>query len=210
MAGRPAILCAVTIAVVTVLSPLPTAHAESRPRPEPLVSTGEVTIETFRADGTTLVSKATLGSETAGAPLEQDAIGIAPKSGTSNVASTASGCRRVTVVNRGSTWLGATAYEFKTWTYWCWTRSTQLTRKISVGWSITDVDSQYYWRGLVNTELDRYDYGTNDGHPYSAFKHYRQGRFENCVLKYGCLGVVYPANTLRSYYNGTWSWRTEG
>jgi len=198
------------VLVVVVLVSQSQAGAAERPQPAPLITSGHVTVDTFASHGGELVSRQTFGPETAGSTLESDSIGMAPRSGTSTVSSTASGCRRVTVVNRGSTWLGATAYEFNTWTYWCWTRATQVTSNISVGWSISDVDSQYYWQGVVNTELDRYDYSTNDGHPYSAFKHYRQGRFDNCVLKYGCLGTVYPANTIRSYYNGTWAWSTEG
>lgn len=204
------ILGAALFVVVPCLSPISSAHAVEPSPPVPLVSTGAVAVETYKADGTSLVSRQTYGPETAGELLEQDRIGIVPTSGTSNLATTASGCRRVTVVNKASTWLGAAAYKFNTWTYWCWTRSTQVVSKISVGWSISEVDSQYVWQGIVNTELDRYDYSTNDGHPYSAFKHYRQGRFENCALKFGCIGTVYPANTLRSYYDGTWAWRTEG
>lgn len=78
------------------------------------------------------------------------------------------------------------------------------------GWYIDRVDSTQYWRGQVNSEYSFYDYGVNNGHPRSAYKHYRQGRFENCVVKYGCIGNTYPANTLRSYYNGTWAWKTSG
>ncbi len=174
------------------------------------MSTGEALIETYSADGSKLISKARFGPETEGEALEQDSIGVAPKSGTSNVASTASGCRRVTVVNRASTTFGQTAYKFNTWTYWCWNRATQLVNKVPVGWSISEVGGTFDWRGLVRTELDRYDYSTNDGHPYSAFKHYRQGRFDNCIVKWGCIYATYSANTLRSYYNGTWAWSTSG
>jgi hypothetical protein len=123
-------------------------------------------------------------------------------------ASSASGCRKVTLRNRTSTLLGLTAYRFNTWTRWCWERAKHQVYDVSTGWFITDADTQEYWRGIVNDELGYYDFGANDGHPHSAYKHYRQGRFENCVLKYGCIATTYPTNTIRSYDNGTYAWKT--
>ena len=145
----------------------PAQASEAAPEPEPLVFTGSATVETFKPDNKTLVSRVTYGPETEGQLLPADStaavpggapMAITPMASGSGGSSTASGCRKVT----------------------------------------------------VNKELLFYDYSTNDGHPKSAYKHYRQGQFENCVLKYGCIGTTYPANTLRSYYNGTWAWATNG
>lgn len=97
-----------------------------------------------------------------------------------------------------------------TMTKWCWNRATQVVSSVSPSWTISSVGSQQYWRGEVNFIPEFYDYSTNDGHPKSAYKHYRQGRFENCILKYGCISSTYPTNTIRSYYNGTWAWTKNG
>jgi hypothetical protein len=161
------------------------------------------------------VSTQTFGPETEGQIMGAEAGsaaggGVVPMASGSGGSSSSSGCRKVTVNNETETVLGFTAYWFHTWTRWCWTRSTQVVYDVTTGWYISDVDSQEYWKGINNTELLFYDYSTNDGHPRSAFKHYRQGRFENCVLKYGCIGTTYPTNLLRSYYNGTWVWSTSG
>lgn len=145
-----------------------------------------------------------------------DEIGIDPKlpgilyEGGKGGKTSASGCRKVTVHNKKKTALGFTAYVFHTWTNWCWNRSKHVVTGPSTGWYISDVDAYQVWHGIVSTDFEFYDYGENNGKPRSAYKHYRMGRFENCVLKYGCISNSYPANTLRSYYNGTWAWKTAG
>lgn len=200
------------------------AQAEETPDPvwagEPLVTEGSATVETYTAGFEDLVSTATYGPETEDQVMPAEGIGVVSEVGGSKVvvqkasgtggSTTASGCRKVTITNTKRTTLGFTAFKYHTWTRWCWTRSSQVVSSVTTGWSISDVDSQFYWKGNVNSEFGFYDYSTNDGHPKSAYKHYRQGRFENCVFKYGCIGNWYPANTLRSYYNGTWAWSTSG
>ena len=198
----------------------PAAHADdpAAPTAEPLTLSSSVTVETFKADQKTLVSSQTYGAETQGllmgaddpSPATGNPHGISPMDSGSGGTSSSSGCRKVTVNNYAKTVLGFTAYVFHTWTDWCWTRSTQVVYNVTHGWYTSDIDSQEYWKGIVNSEFLFYDYSTNDGHPRSAYKNYMQGQFENCVLKYGCIGTTYPANTLRSYYNGTWAWSTGG
>jgi hypothetical protein len=201
-----------------------TQPSPDAPAAEQLVSVGSVTVDTYTTAGA-LLDTETYGPETEGLLMDEPTDPTtAPGSGKSGAKtggvvamasgnggdSTASGCRRVTVNNEYETLLGFTAYYFHTWTRWCWTRSTQNVYDVTSGWTISDVDATEYWRGIVNTELGLYDYSVNDGHPRSAYKNYRQGHFENCVIKYGCISNTYPANTLRSYYNGTWAWSTEG
>jgi hypothetical protein len=101
-------------------------------------------------------------------------------------------------------------YWYHTWTRWCWNRATQNVYDVSTGWYIDDVASFTFWRGENNNELGWYDYSTNNGYPRSAYKHYRQGAFDNCPVRFGCVETLYPANTLRSYYNGTYAWSTSG
>lgn len=122
--------------------------------------------------------------------------------------SSASGCVRVTVTQTRKGAFGEVLWKFHIWTDWCWTRSNQVVDVNGKNWYTSDFDSTFIWQGLVNTQVYYYDFSANDGHPKSAYYHYRMGQIENCVLHYGCIGTVYPANYLRSYYNGTWLWDT--
>jgi hypothetical protein len=206
-------ICAAAIVVVPGQVVLASSDsAEGPSEPEQITTTSAVTVETFSADNKTLLSTKSYGQATQGMLMGADAsskagAGVAKSSG-SGGSSSASGCRKVTVKNKSETVLGITVYHFNTWTRWCWTRSAGVVRDVTSGWFISDVDSQYYWKGITNKELGFYDYSTNDAHPVSAYKNYRQGQFENCVLRYVCIGAEYPANTLRSYSNGIWVWKT--
>lgn len=55
-----------------------------------------------------------------------------------------------------------------------------------------------------------YDAGANNGKPRSAFRHYRQGKFEHCLVKHGCLASYHPALSLRSYSDGSYSYAGAG
>lgn len=172
-----------------------------------------VTVETYLADNKTLVSSETFSAETEGALMTSGDAGAAGPLAASGDGggSTAGGCARVTVNNEGvSPNFGWHVYWYRTWTHWCWNRSTQNIYDVQTGWTIDDVAPFTFWMGENSNELIFYDYATNDGHPRSAYKHYRQGRFDNCPIKFGCVESLYPANTLRSYYNGTWAWSTSG
>ena len=120
--------------------------------------------------------------------------------------STASGCNKVTVRNRAETLLEYTAYRFNTWTYWCWNRQNRTISNVRTGWYLSDVDSQFIWREML---IDNTHYfAWYSGYSTSGYKHEKQGRIENCLLHYGCIGNTYPRNILYSYSNGTWSWYT--
>ena len=169
--------------------------------------------ETYTTGFRRMVDKRSYGAETQGLVMgggNVDSGDISTQASGSGGTSTASGCRTVTVKNEAETVLGFTAYYYNTWTSYCWTRSTQTVYNVSNGWSITDVDPQQNWIGEVDKELLFYDYGTNDGHPRSAYKHWRKGHFENVVPVYGTWNHTYPTNTIRAYYNGTWAWATSG
>lgn len=144
-----------------------------------------------------------------GGPVTKDGRAILSKGSGSGGTSTASGCHRVTVTNRETTTLGFTAFKLVSWTDSCWNRAPQTVSVYVNDAQMQNVDPQYQydsswllWDGLF------YDYGANDGHPYSAFRFRAQKKVTNCVLKYGCLGTYYPLNVVRSYYNGTWAWET--
>lgn len=162
--------------------------------------------ESFTLDGRPLSTQRTPLDGSAGTEPST----LAKRGGTGGT-STASGCRKVTISNRAKTVVGKTAYRYNTWTRWCWTRSSErIHRGVKTGWSISSVDGFQYWRGQVRKVTNFYDAGANNNRPRSGFRHYRQGRFENCVVKYGCIQTSYPANSLRSYSNGRYRYAFSG
>lgn len=208
-----------TAALSASLLSTPTAQAVTAPQPAPdkLVASATATVQYYLPDDTTLVGTSTYGDATQGqamkvpAAITAKARRIASRTGSGGT-STASGCARVTVRNVETTFLGFTAYSFNTWTHWCWTRSNQNIYDIDHGFNISDVNATYWWKG-INKDTDEwrfYDYAANNGYPRSALKNYMQGQFDNCVVDHGCILTFYPANLIRSYYNGTWVWGTDG
>lgn len=184
------------------------------PAPEELVFEAEALVESFTRDGR-LLGAQVHGSETQNLDLASPMPAKNGKPGDvsanasgSGGSSSASGCTKVTVHNEAETLLGFTAYYFDTWTRWCWTRSTARVYDVTHGWDIHSVDSQQYWKGIVNKETHLYDWKSGDSD--SGYYHMRQGQFENCVLKYGCIGTTYPKNIIRSHSDGTWTWATSG
>ena len=112
-----------------------------------------------------------------------------------------SGCRTLTVTNRTTTTLGFTAFKFITETGWCWNLKQLRTTLTGVEVRVADVDSQYRYRGLNNSFNQTIDNGK---------RVYRQGFFENCIIKYGCINAYYPSNDSRVYASGMWAWTTNG
>jgi hypothetical protein len=112
-----------------------------------------------------------------------------------------SGCRTLTVTNKTTTTLGFTAFKFITETGWCWNLRQLRTDLNSVEVRIADVDSQYRYRGLNNSFNQNIDNGK---------RVYRQGFFENCLVRYGCINAYYPSNDSRVYASGMWTWTTNG
>lgn len=124
--------------------------------------------------------------------------------------SSPSGCQRVTVTNTSYSMLGFVVYRFNIWTYWCWNRAQERVYNVDTGWYISNVDPNFYWKGLITKFTTLKYFAWKSGASRSGYIHARQGRFENCVLKYGCIGVEYPTNRLRSRSNGTFYWAVEG
>ena len=176
--------------LVPLVAPAP-ATAATSPPPDQLIFIGSVTEQTFDTDGALTATRI-----------------YAPMDSGSGGSSSTSGCRKVTVSNRAHTLLGFTAFRYNTWTRWCWNGYKHKVTQPTNGWRITDVDPEYIWRGQVNSDLHWYAF--RSGWPHSGWYHYRQGHFENCVLHVGCVGNIYPENTLRVHSNGTWTWSTTG
>lgn len=112
-----------------------------------------------------------------------------------------SGCRVLTVTNKTTTTLGFTAFKFITETSWCWNLAQLRTILNSVHVWAADIDPQYRYRGVSNSFNQTIQNGK---------RVYRQGFFENCIVKYGCINAYYPSNDSRVYASGMWSWTTNG
>lgn len=183
-----------------------------------------VVIETFSATGTLLTVEAfdEQGTKvpvpafdlparpipTAGKLTGPDGPGgITTQGSGTGGASSASGCRRVTVNNEKESTFGATLYYFHTWTNWCWNRTNKTVSSVTTGWSLSQVDWAQEWRGVINDT--RYFYAWQSGASKSGYFHEKIGHFVNCLGPV-CGAQTYPKNTLRSYSNGTWSWNTSG
>lgn len=215
LAGLAASLALTAALVPSAASAVPTGGQGSAGVATPASADGDtVTIDTYLLDNKTLVSSQTYGAETKGLPMTIPSANsgeVSPMASGDGGSSSASGCVRVTVNNEGvSPNFGWHIYWYRTWTRWCWNRSTQTVYDVTNGYSFDDVASFTFWKGETNNEFGFYDYSTNNGYPRSAYKHYRQGSFDNCPIKFGCVETLYPSNTLRSYYNGTWAWSTSG
>jgi hypothetical protein len=143
--------------------------------------------------------------QTLGGPAPSDG-GVTAQSSGSGGTSTASGCRKSTLTHTAKNAAGYTLYVYSIWTRWCWTRSNQVVYDVTTGRSATG-SAYVEWKGDTTDERLFYDYGTNDGHPRSAYKHYRIGHFYYTISPGR---HYYPDLLFRSYYNGTYAWAENG
>jgi hypothetical protein len=116
-----------------------------------------------------------------------------------------SGCRQVSV-NRYATSVlfGKIVYRFWQDKYWCW--SYPRVTSVSVSTHVSDMDPNWYYRGLTSSSSWFYTWCCGNG----SSGHYslRQGRMENCVLKFGCIGTEYPWVKIWARGDGSYSWST--
>lgn len=110
----------------------------------------------------------------------------------------AGACNGYDVYKQQNTLLGFTAFRFHQWRNWCWdTYTHQMWSAGDRGSYPSNVNSamvfNYWW---VNQ-----DYWTS--YPYQHVYN-TQGQFQNCVLKYGCIGTYYP--WIKSWADGWGSW----
>jgi hypothetical protein len=198
-------LALAVVALVTTMATIVPASAQARPTARadaPATYTTTIVVTDLDASGHVLATQTIQGHpEPLGTP--QTVRGSARPlldSGTGGPIS-ASGCRTLTVTNKTTTTLGFTAFKFITETSWCWNLRQLRTDLTSVVVRVADVDSQYRYRGLNNSFNQNIENGK---------RVYRQGFFENCVVKYGCINAYYPSNDSRVYASGLWSWSTNG
>jgi hypothetical protein len=204
----PALVAALLVALVTGLSGAAGA-AQARPVAQPLARadvpatyTTTIVVTDLAPDGAVL-STHTIKGDPQPLGTRQTITGSARPlldSGQGGLPSP-SGCRTLTVTNKTTTTLGFTAFKFITETGWCWNLAQLKTTLTGVEVRVADVDAQYRYRGVANSFNQNIQNGK---------RVYRQGFFENCVVKYGCIGAYYPSNDSRVYASGMWTWTTNG
>lgn len=201
---------AATPAHTAAADPLPPTSGDPLPPTEPTTSSSpdDVAVDqTLNASGQ-VVSTATY--DAAGrAAIERPDGSVVHSAGDgsgSGGTSSASGCRKVTVRNRGESVLGYLVYRYNTWTEWCWNRADRSITSVKTGEYLSDVASSMYYRGVVTKNEEFYAW--RSGYNKSGHWHARQSHWENCVAKYGCISSDYPRNSLRAHSDGTYSWAT--
>ncbi len=111
-----------------------------------------------------------------------------------------SGCMTDNVAKTQYTLLGFVAYKFWQSKQWCW-NGTKVYN-VNVSTFLSNVDPNFYYRGIV-AQWDRW---ASDKKSWSDTM--RQGQFDNCVAKYGCIGTTYPKVQMLNYKDGKYSYTT--
>jgi hypothetical protein len=113
-------------------------------------------------------------------------------------------CRRVDVARVHRTLVGAVAFKFWHWKRWCYRYPRILS--VSTGTYITNVDPNFQYKGLTSAWDQYYVWCCRRGD--SGHVSFRQGRFDNCIFRIGCIGTYYPWVRIRAHADGTYSWNT--
>jgi hypothetical protein len=96
--------------------------------------------------------------------------------------------------------LGFVAWRYRQVDHWCW-QYPNITC-LDIGSNFYDVDAN----GQVRYDGSGYGwYYTWSGGPFGGHYAHREGRIDNCVLKYGCIGSYYPYVDVWLNGNGAWS-----
>jgi hypothetical protein len=115
------------------------------------------------------------------------------------------GCRRVDVARVRRSLLGlAVVFKFWHWKRWCW--DYPRVWGVAMGTYVTNVDANMYYRGGVNAWAHHDTWCCFSG--TSGHLSFRQGRFDNCILKYGCIGTYYPWVRIHAHGDGSYHYRT--
>ena len=77
---------------------------------------------------------------------------------------------------------------------------------IATGVYLTDVNPTMVYRGVVSQYNDYYAWCCRAQH--SGHVSFREGRLENCLFRYGCIGNWYPWVRIRVHSDGTFTSRT--
>jgi hypothetical protein len=124
---------------------------------------------------------------------------------TSAVGTTAlEGCRTVDVARTQRSVLGFVVFRFHQVKKWCWTYPRITSRAV---WTyVSDVDPMMNYQGVVSSV--GYYYNWLAGIPGSGHYSFRQGKFENCLVWFSCIGTYYAWVKIWVRANGTYSYAT--
>ncbi len=95
---------------------------------------------------------------------------------------------------RHRTLTGHTAWKFHQYIRWCWDRHN-VTKVESRRAYVSDVDPNFAYRGLSTDDWNRPPAGEVDS--------FMQGKIENCIIKYGCIGTSYPIVEIHAGNDGS-------
>jgi hypothetical protein len=96
--------------------------------------------------------------------------------------------------------LGFVAWRYHQVDHWCW-QYPNITC-LNIGSNFYDVDAN----GQVVYDSAGYGwYYTWSGGPFGGHYAHREGRIDNCVLHYGCIGSYYPYVDMWLNGNGAWT-----
>lgn len=156
-------------------------------------SYSQATADNDTADGTNgATSSDTASSYSTGS----SSIGMAAR-GTSS-------CGTVWAERVKRSFIGRVLYRYRLNVYFCWNGSA--VSNVSSYTQVRDVDGWQDFKGNIESHENYYNWanhGTNSGH-YS----FRQGHFQNCVIKYGCISNSYPWVKIWVHRDGSWLYDT--
>jgi hypothetical protein len=125
---------------------------------------------------------------------------------TRSLAGLSSGCRILRVYESGHSFLFNTlVYRFYQVKRWCWNYPRINKQSLWFKPDISNVAASESYQGVVASLSYYYAWGgSNQGGHYSKLT----GRFDNCIVKYGCIGSSYP--WVEIYVTGNGAWRAYG
>jgi len=153
-------------------------------------------------------------SATAAAPSQSDLAAARGTQGSAVIAArtprrtvhAAAGCKDIDAWRYSTSFLvGTVVYKFHQTVHFCWNTANQLT-VVNTGTYVSNVDPNWIYRGL--TASSGYFFTWCCGQAQSGHYGLRQGHFDNCILKYGCVGSEYPWVKIWIHGDGSWSYDT--
>jgi hypothetical protein len=115
-----------------------------------------------------------------------------------------SGCGHVWAQRNAYTALGALAWRWYHYKYFCWRRGE--IHYVSTTAHPKNMAGFFYFRGIVGSQNTYYN--SSGSNSRSGHYSFRQAAIENCVLKYGCISMRYPWVKLWARAGGTFRWQT--
>ena len=200
-----AMVLALLAALLTTASASAVADGASAKKP----ASQEIIFELVVTDASYDPATGVIGDNTVVSGTATQGSGFVALSSGTGPGPSASGCRATTLTNTARSAVFQTVlFRYITVTSYCWNRAAKSLSNIGISWRLEEVASTMYWRGEVNRDFGFY--GWTSGYPTSGYHHFRQGSFENCILKYGCIGIWYPSNDFRVHSDGTYSYTLQG